>query len=120
MGVSNNTTAIWIDLLEDYQKCLPSNKKLGLALSNNTGRDTRYRINQKPALVALTNFVGFSGYRCRRSRILIRGRPSLPLLPSDARAIARGFRRAIVRDPGDSIFVYGGADEPCPRCGASL
>jgi len=49
--------------------------------------------------------------------------PGVALSPSDARAIARGLRRAIARelaDRGDSFFVYGRAGEPCPRCGTHL
>jgi formamidopyrimidine-DNA glycosylase len=52
------------------------------------------------------------------------------LLPADARAIARGLRRAIARElanrkryaegSAESFFVYGRAGQPCPRCGASL
>jgi len=49
--------------------------------------------------------------------------PGVALLPSDARAIARGLHRAIARelaDPDDSFFVYGRAGKPCPRCGTRL
>jgi formamidopyrimidine-DNA glycosylase len=45
------------------------------------------------------------------------------LLPSDARAIVRALRRAIAHElagPGEPVFVYGRAGEPCPRCGARL
>jgi formamidopyrimidine-DNA glycosylase len=53
------------------------------------------------------------------------------LLPDDARAIARGLRRAIERElagrksytgggRADSFFVYGRAGQPCPRCGGRL
>jgi len=52
------------------------------------------------------------------------------LLPADARAIARGLRRAIARELAsrkrytdgrvDSFFVYGRAGQPCPLCGTRL
>jgi formamidopyrimidine-DNA glycosylase len=52
------------------------------------------------------------------------------LLPADARAIARGLRRAIMREladraryrdgRADTFFVYGRAGQPCPRCGTRL
>jgi formamidopyrimidine-DNA glycosylase len=52
------------------------------------------------------------------------------LLPADARAIARGIRRAIAREladrkrytygRADSFFVYGRWGQPCPRCGTRL
>ncbi|MGD0677127.1 MAG: DNA-formamidopyrimidine glycosylase family protein [Polyangiaceae bacterium] len=52
------------------------------------------------------------------------------LLPADARAIARGLRRAIARELADrkrytegragSFFVYGRAGQPCLRCGKQL
>jgi formamidopyrimidine-DNA glycosylase len=52
------------------------------------------------------------------------------LLPTDARAIARGLRRAIAREladrkrytdgRADSFFVYGRAGQPCPRCSTRL
>jgi formamidopyrimidine-DNA glycosylase len=52
------------------------------------------------------------------------------LLPADARAIARGLRRAIAHEladrkqytdgRADSLFVYGRAGQPCPRCGTRL
>jgi formamidopyrimidine-DNA glycosylase len=52
------------------------------------------------------------------------------LLPADARAIARGLKRAIAReladrerptdDRADSLFVYGRAGQPCPRCSTRL
>ena len=51
-------------------------------------------------------------------------------LPADARAIARGLRRAIASELADrkrytdrrtdSFFVYGHAQQPCPRCGTRL
>lgn len=51
-------------------------------------------------------------------------------LPADARAIARGLRRAIARElasrkrcadgSSDSFFVYGRAGQACPRCGTRL
>jgi formamidopyrimidine-DNA glycosylase len=49
--------------------------------------------------------------------------PGASLSSSDARAIARGLRRAIAReltDRGDSFFVYGRAGKPCPRCRTRL
>jgi formamidopyrimidine-DNA glycosylase len=49
--------------------------------------------------------------------------PGVALLPSDARAIARGLHRAIfseLADQSDSFFVYGRAGKPCPRCGTRL
>ncbi len=49
--------------------------------------------------------------------------PGAALGPSDARAIARGLRRAIARelaDRDDSFFVYGRVGKPCPRCGTRL
>jgi len=55
------------------------------------------------------------------------------LLPTDARAIASGIRRAVARelaatkrsqgnddDRSGSFFVYGRAGQPCRRCGARL
>jgi formamidopyrimidine-DNA glycosylase len=52
------------------------------------------------------------------------------LLPADARAVARGIRRAIAREladrkrysdgRADSFFVYGRAGQPCPRCRTRL
>lgn len=49
--------------------------------------------------------------------------PGVALLPSDARAIARGLDQAIARelaDPAEPFVIYGGAGKPCPRCGARL
>jgi formamidopyrimidine-DNA glycosylase len=49
--------------------------------------------------------------------------PGTALCPPDARAIAKGIRRAIDREltgRGDSFFVYGKAGKPCPRCSTRL
>jgi formamidopyrimidine-DNA glycosylase len=56
--------------------------------------------------------------------------PGNALLPTDARAIARGLRRAIAREladrrrytdaRADSFFTYGRARRPCRRCGTLL
>lgn len=56
--------------------------------------------------------------------------PGEALLSADARAIARGIRRAIAREltdptgcanePAGSFFIYGRAGKPCPRCGTHL
>jgi formamidopyrimidine-DNA glycosylase len=64
------------------------------------------------------------------ARIDPRSPGSALLLPADARAIARGLRRAIARElanrkrytdgRADSFFVYGRAGHPCPRCGTRL
>jgi formamidopyrimidine-DNA glycosylase len=64
------------------------------------------------------------------ARIDPRSPGSALLLPTDARAIARGLRRAIARElasrkrytegRADSFFVYGRAGQPCPRCARRL
>jgi formamidopyrimidine-DNA glycosylase len=49
------------------------------------------------------------------------------LRPADARAIAKGIRRAIARELADAsgertgtFAIYGRAGKPCPRCGTRL